>query len=75
MRFAIDVVALDRRNRVLGAWSNVSPWRIRGVSLRTRSILELPAGRIHECGIAPGDQLQMERLTAGLSAETQLHSA
>jgi uncharacterized membrane protein (UPF0127 family) len=75
MRFAIDVVALDRRNRVLGAWSNVGPWRIRGVSLRTRSILELPAGRIHECGIAPGDQLQMERLTAGLSAETQLHSA
>jgi len=57
MRFPIDIVALDKRNRVLGAWSNIGPWRIRGLGLRTRSILELAAGRIDHCGIARGDQL------------------
>ena len=57
MRFPIDIVALDKRNRVLGAWSNIGPWKIRGLGLRTRSILELAPGRIDQCRITRGDQL------------------
>jgi uncharacterized membrane protein (UPF0127 family) len=60
MRFPIDIVSLDRNNRVLGAWENIGPWRIRGLSLRTRSVLELPSGRIKECLIEAGDQLSVK---------------
>src|SRR6185437_13252069 len=28
MRFAIDVVALDRQNRVYAVWPNLRPWRM-----------------------------------------------
>lgn len=61
MRFPIDIVSLDRNNRVLGVWENIGPWKIRGLSLRTRSVLELPSGRIKECLIEAGDELVVER--------------
>lgn len=60
MRFPIDIVSLDRNNRVLGVWENIGPWRIRGLSLRTRSVLELPSGRIKECSIETGDVLAVK---------------
>jgi len=60
MSFAIDIVTLDQNHRVLGAFENIGPWTIRGLSLKTRSVLELPAGRIQECGIEPGDELTLE---------------
>ena len=60
MSFPIDIVTLDRDYRVLGVFENTGPWTIRGLSLKTRSVLELPAGRIHECNIEPGDTLTLE---------------
>jgi hypothetical protein len=60
MSFAIDIVTLDRDYRVLGVFENTGPWTIRGLSLKTRSVLELPAGRIQECNIEPGDTLTLE---------------
>ena len=60
MSFPIDIVSLDRKQCVIGAFENIGAWAIRGLSLKTRSILELPAGRIQECNIAPGDQLIVE---------------
>src|ERR1700710_38304 len=60
MSFPIDIVSLDREDRVLGVFENTGPWTIRGLSLKTRSVLELPAGRIQECGIEPGDELTLE---------------
>jgi uncharacterized membrane protein (UPF0127 family) len=60
MSFPIDIVSLDRNHRVLGVFENIGPWTIRGLSLKTRSVLELPAGRIQECGIEPGDELTLE---------------
>lgn len=61
MSFAIDIVALDAKNRVLGAYENIGPWTVRGISLKTRSVLELPAGRIRQCGLEAGDVLVMDR--------------
>lgn len=61
MSFPIDIVSLDAKNRVLGAYENIGPWTVRGLSLKTRSVLELPAGRIRQCGIQPGDVLAMNR--------------
>ena len=57
MRMRIDIVALDRQNRVIALAHSVPPWRVSCVSLKTRSVLELPAGRIRECGIDVGDSL------------------
>lgn len=60
MSFPIDIVSLDAKYRVVGTFENIGPWTIRGLSLKTRSVLELPAGRIKECGIEPGDVLTMQ---------------
>jgi len=57
MRFAIDIVTLDRQRRVVGLWESVEPWRMRGLSARTRSVLELPAGQIARAQISLGDEL------------------
>ena len=57
MRFPLDIVALDRKRRVIGLWRSVGRGRICGVSLRTRSVLELPIGQIVASGTEVGDQL------------------
>ncbi len=60
MRFPIDVVALDRDRRVIAVAARVPPWRVAGLSLRTRSVLELPAGAIALAGIVEGDFLDFQ---------------
>lgn len=60
MGFPIDIVALDKRSRVLGVWENIGPWKLRGLSFKTRSVLELPSGRAARCGLAVGDQLSFD---------------
>lgn len=62
MSFPIDIVSLDKRNRVIGAFEHIGSAKIRGLSLKTRSVLELPAGRIRECEITAGDELIIESL-------------
>src|ERR1017187_20764 len=57
MRFAIDVVALDRQCRVLGAWTSVGPFRVAGLDWKTRRVLELPVGAIRDSLTAVGDQI------------------
>ena len=59
MRYPIDILALDKNARVLGAWSHTPPWRVRGISLKTCSVLELPSGTIRMTQTAIEDQLQI----------------
>jgi uncharacterized protein len=59
MRMPIDIVALDSNLRIVKLGHRVGPWRISGLGLKTRSVLELAAGRIEECGLAVGDQLKI----------------
>ena len=56
MRFAIDVVYLDRDLRVLKTVEALKPWRISGAR-GAKSALELPAGAIAASGTVRGDQL------------------
>lgn len=44
MRFAIDIIALDRVACVVGVRHHVSPWRIAWMPRETHAILELPGG-------------------------------
>ena len=57
MLFAIDVVALDADMQVLRLWENLVPYRVTAVSLKFRTVLELPAGHIRNCQLRIGDQL------------------
>ena len=56
MRFAIDVVFLDRDLRVLSIAHNVRPWRAAGRS-GARAALELPAGESERRGLRIGSRL------------------
>ncbi|MBY0507966.1 MAG: DUF192 domain-containing protein [Bryobacteraceae bacterium] len=57
MKFALDLVYLDREKRVVKVRENVKPWRI-SAALRAKSVLELPVGTIAESRTSPGDQLE-----------------
>lgn len=61
MRFAIDLVYLDRKRRVLKVRHSVPPARISGC-LRAHSVLELPAGTAEQARVSPGDQLEFETI-------------
>lgn len=56
MRFAIDVVFLDRSDRVLKVASTMKPWRLASCR-KARAALELPAGEAARRGIRPGVSL------------------
>jgi hypothetical protein len=57
MKFAIDLVFLDRRNVVRKMRSSVPPWRLSGC-LWARSVLELAAGTLERTPVYPGDTLE-----------------
>ena len=56
MRFAIDVVFLDRELNVVGVESDVPPWRAAG-RRGAKAVLELAAGEARRRGVAPGERL------------------
>jgi uncharacterized membrane protein (UPF0127 family) len=56
MRFAIDLVYLDRKNRVKKVRSAVGPWRV-SACLSAHSVLELPVGTIFNTLTQSGDTL------------------
>lgn len=61
MRFAIDLVYVDRKMRVRKVKPNVKPWRISTCWL-AHSVLELPAGVVQATGTARGDVLDYEEV-------------
>lgn len=65
MKFAIDLIYLDRKCRVVKVRRAVRPGRISG-ALRAHSVIELPVGIVAASGTERGDLLQLER--EGVSA-------
>jgi len=61
MRFAIDLVYLDRRNRVVKTRSCVRPGRL-SACLSAHSVVELPSGTVLHTRTARGDKLELQRL-------------
>jgi uncharacterized membrane protein (UPF0127 family) len=57
MKFALDLVYLDRQKKVVKVRRNLKPWRISG-ALKARSVLELPVGTIDDSRTEVGDQLE-----------------
>jgi uncharacterized membrane protein (UPF0127 family) len=59
MAFGIDVVGLDRNHKIIKMWRCLPPFRITSVSLKLKSVLELPCGAISKAELQVGDQLQI----------------
>lgn len=57
MRFPIDVLFVDKENKVIKAISCLKPWRLSSVYLRAKVIIELPCGTLQEIPITKGDIL------------------
>lgn len=61
MKFAIDLVYIDKKRKVRKVRHAVPPWRISGC-LTAHSVLELPAGTAEQTGTQAGDELAIEKL-------------
>jgi uncharacterized protein len=57
MKFPIDVVFLDKENRVLKAVRDLQPHRISSIVIFSAGVIELPAGTLWETGTEIGNQL------------------
>lgn len=56
MRFAIDVVFIDRDGVVLAVVPHLAPWRV-AAARRAHACLELAAGRAADAGLCAGTRI------------------
>jgi uncharacterized protein len=63
MKFPIDLVYLDKQQKVRKVRHAVPAWRL-SACLTAHSILELPAGTAQKSGTLPGDELLIEKRNA-----------
>lgn len=61
MRFAIDVVFLDRAGKVIRINHNLRPWRFSSIVWGARKALELPAGGAARSHTQVGDLIVFDR--------------
>ena len=61
MRFPIDVIFVDRNNKVIKALSSVKPFRLSGIYLSSSFVIELPAGTLQNIPTAIGDLVLIEQ--------------
>jgi uncharacterized protein len=55
MAYPIDVIFLDKENRVTALVHEIKPWRASGLYLKAVLCIELPAGTIAKSGTRMGD--------------------
>jgi uncharacterized membrane protein (UPF0127 family) len=61
MKFAIDLVYVDRKHVVRKVRHAVPAWRL-SACLSAHSIIELPPGTARQTGTVAGDELEFEKL-------------
>lgn len=57
MSYTIDAAYVDRDNRVVRLVPNLRPYRFGPIDLRSRYVVELPAGALERSGTREGDVL------------------
>ncbi len=62
MLFPIDLVYLDPHKLVVHIEEHVRPFRISKISMRAKSVLELPAHTVFRTGTRVGDRLEIQPL-------------
>ena len=76
MKFPIDVVFLDRSNKVVDAIPALAPYRATGICLTAYSALELPKGTIRKSRTEAGDRLDISLAESSVAddlRETELN--
>ncbi len=61
MRFPIDVLFVDKNNRVVKAISSIMPFRLTPIYFKSKFAIELPVGTIISTATGEGDDLSLER--------------
>ena len=59
MQFSLDLLFLDKSNRVAALRENVPPNRLTPLFMRAASVMEMPAGRIAATRTRIGDEIQI----------------
>jgi len=70
MRFAIDVVFLDREGYAVKIVRNLLPWRI-AVSPRAHVVVEMAAGSLDHLDLSVGDRLFLSTAISGVPEAVQ----
>ncbi len=63
MRFAIDIVFLDRGDKVMRISRQLRPWRVSAMVFGARRALELEAGAAEKSSTQVGDQITFETIS------------
>ena len=66
MRFAIDVIYLDRNDMIVKLVPNLKPWRF-SAARGAHTVIEMASDETHGIDLQPGDRLVMNRLSESLS--------
>ena len=61
MRFSIDLIFLDKQNRVIQVKENIKPFRLIFSSLKVLSVIELPTNTITDTQTQVGDIISVEK--------------
>lgn len=64
MLYALDLIFLDRNHVVVEVEEHIRPFRISKVSLKAKSLLELPTHTVFRTETRVGDQLEISRVRA-----------
>ena len=59
MRFTIDAIFVDKHNRVIAIYPDMTSFRLSGLHLNASLVIELPAGVIRATGTQVGNIVSM----------------
>jgi uncharacterized protein len=65
MRFALDIIYLDREDRIVKVVANLVPYRFSSAK-KAHTVLEMTSGATAGMDLQTGDQLLMEPVRSGL---------
>ena len=69
MSISLDVIFIDRENKVCGIYENLPPWRPLVRSRHAYAVIELPSGTICQTGTQSGDVLDLNaQMTSEVAA-------
>lgn len=60
MKFAIDVLFVNKKNEVVALYENVKPWKILPIHFNSYYVIELDSGAISSKNISKGDLITIE---------------
>lgn len=60
MKFAIDVLFVNKKGQIVALYENVKPWRILPLHFTSSYVIEFPAGTILDKNIDKGDLIRVD---------------